>query len=783
MRHLIILTLICILSQSNFAQNNVGIGTNTPNSSAKLDITSTNMGFLPPRVSIGNVGTWGLISGSGTEGMMVYNTNTATTGGSGAGFYYWSTATGPWVKISSSDWIKALTTNTQAIKTDNQYVTGYISANSHANGADNAYDHSVTAIQAPITAVAPGAATAVSTPTAVGVRIAMPGTSGTKWPVSSDFKIGSYATSGVNAQSQLDIALGNGGTSSPDVTVMSLLGNGNVGIGTISPTSKLEVAGQIKITGGTPGLGKTLISDAAGLATWVTMAGSGYGDNLGNHTATATLNMNSNQITNISEAYNNGWFRSNNGSTGWYSQPYGSGIYATAAGEVATYNGSFLRITGGANGSGNLRFDAANPYISASSYIVMPGGLYISGGTHYDQNQYECRGGIHNDNAAYLTIAGGTSSISYFTGNVGIKTTTPARSLEVNNALKFTNSSSDANDGVLGTAPFAVGLNIVGINTDGGGRKISEWGSILQQENPLYNNFINNTHIGTTVGPTSNLISFGDASYLQIGEWQADDRLTIKGTVWPETNGSYNCGDGSHYWYNIYADDHNYKGVFGYTFDVYDDLKLLNSIKSTRYMDTKLGHPVEVIDPATWPKCITNYEDKDYDPSQPFISGKKSIGLLIGAARQLDKETKQRDERLNAKTNIIAQAIGVDFNSTTTEIMIEDFGTVSSTGKTLTVSFSSDFKKQLNGKTPVVIISPTVSASDYYIASTTIDGFIVKTNSETLSFNWLAKAKVKLNVQYDSTEKHLDDIFFTEPIKLDGSYPEVPDRSPDLNKK
>ncbi len=42
----------------------------------------------------------------------------------------------------------------------------------------------------------------------------------------------------------------------------------NVGIGTTSPSAKLEVAGQVKITGGVPGAGKVLTSDAAGLATW-----------------------------------------------------------------------------------------------------------------------------------------------------------------------------------------------------------------------------------------------------------------------------------------------------------------------------------------------------------------------------------------------------------------------------------------------------------------------------------------------------------------------------------
>ena len=49
--------------------------------------------------------------------------------------------------------------------------------------------------------------------------------------------------------------------------------NGNVGIGTTNPGAKLEVAGQIKITGGSPGAGKILTSDASGLANWQAAGG------------------------------------------------------------------------------------------------------------------------------------------------------------------------------------------------------------------------------------------------------------------------------------------------------------------------------------------------------------------------------------------------------------------------------------------------------------------------------------------------------------------------------
>jgi hypothetical protein len=55
-------------------------------------------------------------------------------------------------------------------------------------------------------------------------------------------------------------------TTYPEVTLALL--NGRVGIGTKSPSALLEVAGQVKITGGSPGAGKVLVSDESGFASW-----------------------------------------------------------------------------------------------------------------------------------------------------------------------------------------------------------------------------------------------------------------------------------------------------------------------------------------------------------------------------------------------------------------------------------------------------------------------------------------------------------------------------------
>jgi hypothetical protein len=78
--------------------------------------------------------------------------------------------------------------------------------------------------------------------------------------------------------------------------------NGDVGIGTTSPGAKLEIAGQVKITGGSPGTGKVLTSiDAAGLANWQTVS-----SGLPSGTAGQTLRHNGTSWIADDALYNNG---------------------------------------------------------------------------------------------------------------------------------------------------------------------------------------------------------------------------------------------------------------------------------------------------------------------------------------------------------------------------------------------------------------------------------------------------------------------------------------------
>ena len=99
MKNKIIITLLVVVcSLTSMAQ--VGIGTTTPNASAKLDITSTNKGFLPPRVTLTGTADVTTIA-SPAAGLMVYNTATAGTSPSNVspGLYYFDGSS--WQRINT----------------------------------------------------------------------------------------------------------------------------------------------------------------------------------------------------------------------------------------------------------------------------------------------------------------------------------------------------------------------------------------------------------------------------------------------------------------------------------------------------------------------------------------------------------------------------------------------------------------------------------------------------------------------------------------------------------
>ena len=74
-----------------------GIGTPTPDASAKLDVYSTNKGFLPPRVTLTS-STDNTTIQSPATGLLVYNTG--NNAGLVAGYYYWNGSS--WATIANA---------------------------------------------------------------------------------------------------------------------------------------------------------------------------------------------------------------------------------------------------------------------------------------------------------------------------------------------------------------------------------------------------------------------------------------------------------------------------------------------------------------------------------------------------------------------------------------------------------------------------------------------------------------------------------------------------------
>ncbi len=85
-----------------YAQANVGIGTTSPDPSALLDLTSTSRGLLVPRMTESQKNA--IVSPA--TGLLIYETNTATTGtyaGTGPNFWYYSGTT--WIPFLGGGWL------------------------------------------------------------------------------------------------------------------------------------------------------------------------------------------------------------------------------------------------------------------------------------------------------------------------------------------------------------------------------------------------------------------------------------------------------------------------------------------------------------------------------------------------------------------------------------------------------------------------------------------------------------------------------------------------------
>ncbi len=102
-------------------------------------------------------------------------------------------------------------------------------------------------------------------------------------------KIGSNPSS-INSNAHLDIEATTGSR------FIVTKDSSKVGIGTLTPAAKLDVAGKVKITDGTQGNGKIFVSNASGVGSWVTPASALSGSVKDSTTASNGLTESTNNI-------------------------------------------------------------------------------------------------------------------------------------------------------------------------------------------------------------------------------------------------------------------------------------------------------------------------------------------------------------------------------------------------------------------------------------------------------------------------------------------------------
>jgi len=210
---------------------------------------------------------------------------------------------------------------------------------------------------------------------------------------------------------------------------------GNVGIGTTTPSEKLDVNGQIRIRGGSPATGRVLTSNAAGVGTWQTPAADSDWNVVGSNMysiPSGKVGIGTNSPQDFLDV--NGRVRAR----------HRDGTYAgfIVADQTGAFKGGFvLNGTIGpsiyALGQGyvvNVRNDNGNVGVGTTSpgdKLDVNGDIRVRGADIKDSGGTS-RIALIDNGALYLKEDGGATRMTVATdGDIGIATTTPDAVLDV----------------------------------------------------------------------------------------------------------------------------------------------------------------------------------------------------------------------------------------------------------------------------------------------------------------------------------------------------------------
>ncbi len=228
--------------------------------------------------------------------------------------------------------------------------------------------------------------------------------------------------------------------------------NGNFGINASNPSAKLEVGGQVKITGGSPGSGKVLTSDGAGLATWQDL--SNDGSNL--------TNINASNITSgtLAEARIHSSIARDTEVESVVTKMIDDKADKASPSFTGLVTIPTVKITGGTPGSGKVLSSDADgdaswqdPLESTEYAVYVDSKSAGSGGGACTANTWLTRTINTTQASAGSSISRSGNVITLEAGTYYIDASAPAYRVR-SHAVKFRNTS-DSTDALIGSAEYA----------------------------------------------------------------------------------------------------------------------------------------------------------------------------------------------------------------------------------------------------------------------------------------------------------------------------------------